>query len=133
MSDSNELGLYPHSSLDGLPIPFDVILSIGCIKQDFTVTAANGISIPVEAELLVIYSDSDTPCYIQLDGNAAVPSNGVHTALLHFIPASAVKVIDPNAATTFGIVSANENAGTVHIETARKWRDSRNIQQHRNL
>lgn len=128
MSDP-DFSIYPNADQEGRALPFDVIRSLGTLRQAFTVTAANAIAIPAGTEILVVYSDDDTPCYIQLGGAAAVPSSGTYVADLHFIPASSMKCIDIKGATTFGIISYNSTAGVVHIEAAQQWRDAKNLQQ----
>lgn len=134
MAEENSLRLYKNSAQDGNPIPLDVLLSRGLIKQDFTATAANGIVIPItdpEPDVLVIYADADYDCLIQLDGNAAIPANGTFVEGLHYIPAGSIKVIDRNGAADFGVVSVDSNAGTIYVECALSYRDTKNIQQHR--
>lgn len=127
---AESLPIYPNAAQSGIPIPFDVIRSLGTLRQAFTVTPANDIAIPAGTEILVVYSDDDVGCYIQLDDDVVVPTSGVYVAGLHFIPACSVKNIDIKGATTFGIVSYNDTAGIVHIEAAQQWRDTKNLQQH---
>ena len=133
MSEENTLALYKHASLSGEPIPFDILLSKGLIKQAFTVTAANAIALPADTEILVIYSDDNESCLIQLNGNAVIPANGTFVPNLHFVPASSVKTIDANGATEFGVVSFTGRSGTIIVECARAYKDTRKPKQHSNI
>lgn len=130
---ANDLKLYPNSNLNGVPLPLDIILVKGAIRQAFTATAANDIDIPDDVDILVIYADDLYACFIQLDGNAAIPADGVFTEGLHYIPAGAIKVIDKNGASTFGVVSADANAGVVIIEPSYAYKDGRRAKQHSNI
>lgn len=130
MAGENARALYPNSNLAGNPIPLDMLLVLALMLQDFTVAAANDIAIPTGTDLLVVYGDADTPCFIQLDDDAAVPASGTPVEYLHYIPAGSIKVIDADGADVFGVISADGVSGTVIIEFARAYKDTRKLEQH---
>jgi hypothetical protein len=130
MTQANQLQLYPNSAIDGQPIPFDVIQTAATAKQSFSSAAINNVAIPSYAEIMVIYADDIAPCYIALAVNVVVPPNNVPVLNLHYLPTSAIKAIDLNGATAYSIISADGVAGVVHIEYAKKWKDTRNQQQY---
>lgn len=129
MSVENKLQLYPNATPNGIPIPMDVLLGFGLIRQSIGVAATNNIAIPAVTELLVIYGDASIGCYLQLGGNVTVPALGAFVVNLHWIPPGSVKVIDPDGAAILGVIT-NSGAGTIHIECVAKWQDTRKSAQY---
>jgi len=129
MVEINDKKLYRNSSLQGDALPLEILLSKGLIKQDFTVTPANAIALPTDTELLVVYGDDVTSCYLMLGSAVVVPVNGVFSLGLHYIPSGSIKVIDGNGATHISLVSRTSEAGTLIIECAYAYKDARKPKQ----
>lgn len=129
MAEANTLKLYRNSDLNGNPIPLDILLSKGCIMQDFTGSPEDGIVLPTDTELLLFHGDETEGCLVQLDAGAAVPANGAFVAGLHYIPPGCIKVIDANGAVDFGVISATGNAGTLFVECVYAYKDARKSKQ----
>lgn len=129
MSQENIYQLYPNATLDGQPIPFDVLLSSGIIIQPFTNVAVDNVAIPTETELLILYSDQN--CFLSLSAAIVLPANGAFGAGIHYIPANCMKIIDPDGATAFSVIRQTAN-GTLVVECAYKWMDAKKVTQFNN-
>lgn len=121
------VGRYPQSTPDGAAIPFEIIRPLGVIKVAIQAAAIDGTALPDVGSFLVFHATA--PCYVVLNGNAAVPVANTYTADVIYIDADEVLVVDHNAATDFGVIRATAVDGTLHVQVCEKYVDVRKTVQ----
>lgn len=116
----SDLKLYPLSTPDGQAIPLEIVRGYGLIRQDFTDTPVNNVTIPA-CDFLYCISDQD--CVFALTTSVTAPANGVHNLGYYMIPANTVITIDHNAAVHFSVVGLGV-PGTLWVHTVSKYKDT---------
>jgi hypothetical protein len=115
------LALYPLASIAGQAIPYEVIRSIGLIRQDFEDVASSAVNIPANADILSLYASAD--CLIRFDGIVEVPVNGALITNTMVIAGNTYINIDHNGASTFTVIGLRDPGGTLFVNAVQKWTD----------
>ncbi len=121
MAEANNKRLYPNSSIQGEPIPFDIILSNASAGIDFDATPADDVELPAEGDILVFYGDPDSPCWVKFATSVTAPADQTFVADLTYIPAGAVKVMDRNGAEQISVVGLSAVVGLLVVEVVHSY------------
>lgn len=126
MAAAPDLSIYPFIDENGNCIPLDIVRYLGLIKQTFGAAAVNNVVIPV-CDFLILWADQD--CYIQLNGNAVIPADGVHSTDLIFLPAKTFEVVFHKAFLKFGVIRSTVD-GILEVQTCLKWKSTYSINRY---
>lgn len=113
---------YPLVDPSGKDIPFEVFRPLGLMVQDIADTVSSAKTLPVTAELLIVYATD--ACIVRFDAIASIPATNTHQTGSFFISPETWMTLDPNGAETFTVIGIESGVdGSLFINTTKKWKD----------
>jgi len=109
---------YPLSSINGLPIPLDVIRPSGLIRVSYLEASASvAAALPAGTELLLVRSTTD--CFIKFANSSATKPTASVVADTLYLPAGEIQVISPM--NLYYSVIGNTLDGELFLQVLETW------------
>lgn len=126
--------LYPQTSAQGVPIPFEILDIIGLVFENFTGSGSSAILIPTGTDYLILWSDKD--CYVKFNQSAATaPSESVFDDYCVYVKGNSEfpRFIALKDYLTVSVIKAGADDGRLVVEFGRLWEDLRKVKQVTNI
>lgn len=110
-------GVYPFSTMDGKPIPLDIIKPTGLIPKSFTAVGDSSFVVPSDAVVGVFISNQ--ACLIRFGATVGAPVDATEIPNTILIPADMAVTVALTAGTCY--VRGLTASGTVYLQLMEKW------------